>query len=594
MPKEPTVTKENLYAGFGVLLRYLGKYKRQMAILSVLGVVSAVGNGSVPFIAGKFFDAIASPQVVTLFGSVVPLFMALLALWAIVQGLTFIVDWRSSIMSEYLSNVIQVDYLAAGFSYLLELPISFHKKNKIGEISNKINMAAGALLTISGRIVIDLAPQILSIVIALAIAFYVKPFLALILVLGLVIFVGVLVVKVRPLAGYQREFREHIHRAYGDAYDAVGNAFAIKQATAEGYERAKLTRRWSDVLPLYLRMTRVWGNLSFYQRITILMTQLVIFILSASYIQHGAMTLGELIAFNAYAAMIFGPFVIIARSWQTIQNGLINIEGTEKILRLEPERYEPAGAEAFEIRGGIRFRDVSFHYDSDKPVVADIDFEAKPGEVVALVGESGVGKSTLVDLISGYHFPEKGTIEIDGRDIRKVNLRTLRSKIAVVPQEVVLFNDTIKMNIKYGNFEASDEAIREAARKAHALEFIEKFPEKWEQVVGERGVKLSVGQKQRVSIARAILRDPAILILDEPTSALDAGSEKIITESLEELMRGKTTFIIAHRLSTVRKANKIIVIKDGRIVESGTHQELIERPGGEYRRLYELQIGLHG
>jgi ABC-type multidrug transport system fused ATPase/permease subunit len=164
----------------------------------------------------------------------------------------------------------------------------------------------------------------------------------------------------------------------------------------------------------------------------------------------------------------------------------------------------------------------------------------------------------------------------------------------VVPQEVVLFNDTIEMNIKYGNFKADQAAMREAARKAHAVDFIEKFPDKWDQMVGERGIKLSVGQKQRVAIARAILRDPAILILDEPTSALDAGSEQIITRSLEELMRGKTTFIIAHRLSTVRKADKILVFKEGRIIESGTHAELLAKEGGEYRRLYELQIGLHG
>jgi subfamily B ATP-binding cassette protein MsbA len=306
------------------------------------------------------------------------------------------------------------------------------------------------------------------------------------------------------------------------------------------------------------------------------------------------MTLGELLAFNAYAAMIFGPFVTIARQWQTIQNGIVNIQQTEKVLQTETEKYTPENAIKEPLKGDLTFDRVSFHYDAGKPVLQDISFEVKAGEVVALVGESGVGKSTLVDLISAYNFPTEGKVLIDGHPIQQMDLKRFRQQIAVVPQEVVLFNDKIRTNIKYGNFHATDEEMIEAARKAHAVDFIEKFPEKWDQIVGERGVKLSVGQKQRVAIARAILRNPRILILDEPTSALDAGSEKIITQSLDELMKGRTTFIIAHRLSTVRRADKILVFKEGKIIESGKHDELLKIEGGEYRRLYELQIGLHG
>jgi ABC-type multidrug transport system fused ATPase/permease subunit len=305
------------------------------------------------------------------------------------------------------------------------------------------------------------------------------------------------------------------------------------------------------------------------------------------------MTIGELIAFNTYAGMVFGPFVVIGRNWQTIQNGIVNIQETEKILEVTPELYEGKDAIQLDIKGDIEFKNVFFQYEAGKQVLEDISFIVKGGQVVALVGESGVGKSTLIDLISAYHFPISGEVLIDGHDIRRVHLRRLREQIAVVPQEVVLFNDTIDMNVKYGNFKATDEEVRVAAKKAHALDFIEKFPEKWKQVVGERGVKLSVGQKQRVAIARAILRNPRILVLDEPTSALDAGSEQIITQSLDELMKGKTTFIIAHRLSTVRKADLILVFKEGRIIESGTHDTLLSIDGGEYRRLYELQIGLH-
>jgi ABC-type multidrug transport system fused ATPase/permease subunit len=587
-----TLNKENLYTGFKVLLKYLGQYKKSIVVLSIMGIFSAIGNGVIPYIAGKFFDAIITPSNVHFLGYTIALYLVLLIVWSAVQLITYILDWRINITSEYLSNTIWLDYLAKGFGFLLNLPMSFHKKNKIGEIGNKINTAAGALETIAGRIVIDLAPQILSIIIALGIALYLKPLLAVILLIGLLTYVFVLISKVKPLAGIQKEYWEQISFLWGDAFDVIGNTLAIKQSTAEEYEQKRISDKTKLAVPLWMKMTKVWGTLNLYQRFTILITQIIIFIISVYYIQQGTMTIGELLAFNSYAAMIFGPFVTIARQWQTIQNGIVNIQETEKILQIDPENYHPKDAVTLDLQGNIEFKNVNFYYDKEKPVLQDISFEVKAGQVIALVGESGVGKSTLIDLISAYNFPIDGTILIDGHEIQKINLKQLRSQIAVVPQEVVLFNDTIKINIKYGNFNATDNEMISASKKAHALDFIEKFPNKWEQLVGERGVKLSVGQKQRVAIARAILRNPKILILDEPTSALDAGSEKVITKSLEELMRGKTTFIIAHRLSTVRKADKILVFKEGKIVESGTHAELSVKQGGEYKRLYDLQIGL--
>jgi subfamily B ATP-binding cassette protein MsbA len=347
------------------------------------------------------------------------------------------------------------------------------------------------------------------------------------------------------------------------------------------------------VLSLWGKMNKVWSNLTLAQRVIILATQLVIFVASVIYISKGQMSLGDLLAFNAYASMMFGPFVVLGRNWQTIQNGVIQLDEAEAVLREKPENYHPSGKPVhFALKGAIEFKNVFFYYEEKKRVLQDISFKIDAGQVVALVGESGVGKSTLMELVSGYNFPIKGKVFVDGLPIENIDLVSLRQQIGIVPQEVVLFNDTILHNIRYGNFSATEEEVKESAHKAHAFEFIEKFPEKWKQIVGERGVKLSVGQKQRIAIARAILRNPKILVLDEPTSALDAGSEKIITESLEHLMRGKTTFIIAHRLSTVRKADIILVFKDGRIVESGKHDELLRISGGEYRRLYELQIGL--
>jgi ABC-type multidrug transport system fused ATPase/permease subunit len=587
------INKENLYTGIKVLLKYISQYKKEIITLSIMGILSAIGNGFVPYIVGRFFDVISSTQKVNIFDYFIPVYLALLILWAIIQLITYILDWKINILSEKFSNVIWLDYLSKGFGYLLLLPASFHKTNKIGEISSKINVAASALETIAGRIVIDLSPQILSILIAFVIAFYLKPILALFLLIGIIVYIFIFSSKIKHTATYQKEYWDVLSFVFGESYGVVENALAIKQASAEDYERERLSTKMKSAVPLWMKLTNLWGSLTLYQRMTILVTQILIFILSVYYIQQGSMTIGELIAFNTYAAMVFGPFIVIARNWQTIQNGIVNIQETEKILELDTEPYEKKGSVKLDIKGDIELKNVNFQYESGKQVLENISFKAKAGNVIALVGESGVGKSTLIDLISGYHFPNKGELLIDNHNIHDVNLKSLRQQIAVVPQEVVLFNDTILMNIKYGNFNVTDEQVKDVAKKAHALDFIEKFPNKWEQIVGERGVKLSVGQKQRIAIARAMLRNPKILILDEPTSALDAGSERIITESLDELMEGKTTFIVAHRLSTVRKADIILVFKDGKIIESGTHDELLMIEGGEYKRLYELQIGLH-
>jgi len=583
--------------GLKIIFQYLAKYKKDLIVLSVLGVISAVANGVVPYIAGRLFDSIISRSIIfTTTKFKIPLWIFLILVWLLIKLIADIIDWNTRRKSETVGNISYCDYLTNGFSHLLELPLSFHKNHKMGKIADKINRAAGWLSTIISAVIINLAPQFLSIIVALAISFYINAALAAILVAGVVIYIFILLKTIAPLAGIQRQMIRTQASAYGDAYDAVFNVSTVKQATAEKYEQRKMFVNFrKKVIVLWIKIVFIWQNLNFYQRIIITLTQLSIFIFSILSIFKGSMTIGELVMFNGYAAMLFGPFVTLGHHWQSIQNGIAAVqEAEEKILNLPKENYIPKNAVVLrDIKGEIIFKDVVFAYGKKQNKVLDgVSFKVEPGEKVALVGESGMGKSTLIDLISGYYFAQKGKVLIDGHNVKNLDLKFLRGRIAVVPQEVVLFNDTIKANISYGSFGASERKIREVAEKSYASEFIESFPKKYNQVVGERGIKLSVGQKQRVAISRAILRDPRILILDEPTSALDAKSEKFIQESLEKLMEGRTTFIIAHRFSTVRKADKILVIKDGKIVESGRHKELINIPQGVYRELYEYQIGL--
>ncbi len=496
---------------------------------------------------------------------------------------------------ERFGGDIHADYLVAAFSRVLELPLSFHKSFRVGEVISRIQRGSDRLEQIANRVLIDLLPDFLSIIIAFAIIFPIQPRLAIVVAAAMGLYFILLLRTAPGLSVISYKMNRAYSNAFGYSSDILLNTQSVKQATAESYERRQLfrffnlraARLWSDYM-------KIWQGLSFYQRAIITVMQLGIFAYSYYLVRAGALTPGELVAFNGYAAIVFRPLAIIANNWDVVQNGLAAIDRAEKIIERAPELYTPENASILKsIRGDVEFRSVSFAYGKNRRMVLqDVAFNAKAGQSVALVGESGVGKSTLVDLVSGFYRPSKGKILIDGHDVSRLDLKFLRSQIAVVPQELLLFNDTVKANIRYGSFGASDPAIMTAAKRAHADDFIQKFPKKYNQLVGERGIKLSVGQKQRLAIARAILRDPRILILDEPTSALDARSEAVIQESLRELMQGRTTFIIAHRLSTVRRADAILVLDKGRIVERGRHEELIKIPNGVYRKLYELQIGL--
>jgi subfamily B ATP-binding cassette protein MsbA len=331
-----------------------------------------------------------------------------------------------------------------------------------------------------------------------------------------------------------------------------------------------------------------WMSMSAWQQTISGVGFVAIFGVGIFLLKTGIISAGELIMFVGYTSLVQQPIAQLSNNYRTVRRGMIVIERALKIKNIKIEKYE-SGIELKETHGEVAFENVSFAYKKKQKVLRGIDFKTSPGESVALVGPSGVGKTTLVDLISRYISPIAGRVLIDGHDIQNISLQSLRKNIAIVPQEITLFNDTIENNIKYGRSKAGTKKILEVAQAANAHEFIQKFPKQYKQLVGERGVKLSTGQKQRIAIARALLRDPKILILDEATSALDSISEKLVQEALKRLIQGRTTFIIAHRLSTIRHADKIFVFNNGKIVERGKHDELIQKPDGLYRKFYMMQ-----
>lgn len=592
--KPNKLTRKDILSGLRVIARQLRPYKRNMVVFVAFGILVSTGNALLPYIIGLFVDALVSPeQVSSLFGTVVPLWAAVLLLWAIVKLTVILLRdhiWRHN---SNLSAWIYTEYLVKGFGVLARLPLSFHQTNKIGEVISKLNNTANYLQTLVGNVFLELGPQILTIITALIITFVIHPGIGLILLSGVMIYIIVFWRKVPLLGVLQTEVYELENNAWGDAGDYLHNIRQVKEVSGEELVRNDLYEKFRvKTCAVWERMHSRSENLSLLQELTMYAAQIIIFLMSVYFIFAETMTIGQLLAVNSYAALVFGPFGIITRMWKNLQNGIVSINETEKILALPQEVCVPKNIIPLtEIRGDVSFEHVSFGYNNKHLILKDISFESTAGQTIAIVGESGVGKTTLVDLILGFLIPTQGNVRIDGVPTTQMDLNLLRKHVAIVTQDITLFNDTVSRNIAFGLDKVTREEIEHAAQQASAKDFIEDFSDGWEQVVGERGIKLSGGQRQRIAIARAILKDPKILILDEPTSALDARTEHTLQQTFAEIMAGKTVFIIAHRFSTVRNADKILVLKNRAVVQQGTHTDLIA-VDGEYQHLYNLQKGL--
>jgi subfamily B ATP-binding cassette protein MsbA len=304
----------------------------------------------------------------------------------------------------------------------------------------------------------------------------------------------------------------------------------------------------------------------------------------------GSVSPGDLFAFVLFAGILIGPFSSAARVFAQIREAQ---GATQRVFEILDTRSEvsdsPAATSLSTVSGHIRAEHVNFAYDPRQPVLTDVSFEAKPGELVAIVGPTGAGKTTVMNLLHRFYDPTEGHISVDGQDLHQVTMDSWYRQIALVPQETILFGGTILDNIRYGDREATQEEVVAASRSAHAHDFIMSFPDQYQTIVGEKGINMSGGQRQRIAIARAIVKNPRILLLDEATSALDSESERLVQEALEQLMKGRTTFVIAHRLTTIQRADRILVLNKGRLVETGTHAELMDRKG-LYQYLYTLRL----
>jgi len=597
LPKAP-LNRETLRQTL-TLARYLRPYRaRFFAGLATLFVSAALGL-AFPLLAGSLIDAALHPGQTTLpFLGALSLNQVALILAGSVT-LQSLASFNSALSFNRVGQSALADLRRDCYQRLISLPMSFFGQRRVGELTSRVSTDVAQ---IEGAL-IDALPQLCRQTVFLlggvTMIALTSGRLTAVMLGTLPILIAAAVFFGRRLRRFSRETQDQLATTNTIVEETLQAISSVKAFANEGFELDRYQRANAGVLAAALSAAR-WRAVFVAFFIIALFGGIVIVLwFGAGLLHSGAISPGELTRFVLYTTFVAGAMGQAAELFSQVQKTVGATQRVRELLREPVEsRHDHPATSALplpaRLRGEVAFEAVSFRYPArpETAVLHDITLAAQPGERVALVGPSGAGKSTLTALLLRFYEPESGRLLIDGMDARHYPLAWLRGQMAIVPQDILLFGGTIAENIVYGRPGASAGEIREAARQANADEFISAFPEGYATLVGDRGIKLSGGQRQRVAIARAILKNPAILILDEATSSLDSESERLVQVALDRLMRGRTTFIVAHRLATVRTADKIAVIEGGRVVELGNHDDLAAKTGGLYRRLSALQFGL--
>lgn len=576
-----------------LLLTYVRPYRGRFAVGLVFLVLSSLTTLAFPKVIGDLVDAALRGKG-TLFSDIDQLALALLGL-VVVQA---VFSFFRILLFVQVSERSLADLRKDVFARLMSLGMNFFGQRRVGELSSRLAADVTQIKDTFTTTLAEFLRGIANLLLGVGIILFLSVKLSLVMLATFPVMVVVAIFFGRYIRKLSRRAQDRLADANVVVEESLQGIQNVKAYTNEWFELRRYRRAIDEMVRVSLMGATYRGAFSAFIISAIFGAIVVVLWYGASLIESGEMTVGELTSFLIYTSFIgaavggFGDhFAQLQRTigaTERIQD-LLQQDGAEAIQIQEATEIAPE----HRLRGDVAFRDVRFHYPGreDTPVLRGIRFHVQPGQNIALVGTSGAGKSTLAHLLLRFYEPTAGHIEFDGRPAESFPLSALRAQMAIVPQEVMLFGGTIHENIAYGKLDATGEEVIDAARQAHADAFIREFPEGYDTLVGERGVKLSGGQRQRIAIARALLRDPAILILDEATSSLDSASEALVQEALQNLMRGRTSFVIAHRLSTIRHVDRILVLHGGKLVESGTHEELMAHPDGHYRSLASLQLG---
>ena len=568
----------------GQLFPYLWEFRARVLLALALLIGAKLASVAVPLVLKDIIDALDRPR------PELALPLALILAYGFLRfASTTFADLRDVIFGKVTQRAMRRINLAV-FEHLHTLSLRFHLERQTGGLTRDIERGAKAVSSLVGYLLFRITPTVLEILMVAGVLFVKLDWVfGLITLVTLAAYIGLTVTITDWRTQFVRRANTLDSEAYTKAIDSLLNYETVKYFANEGYEARRYDANLAEWETMALKSQRTMGLLNACQAGTIAIGVTLMVWRAAVGVVEGTLTLGDLVMVNAFLLQMFQPLSFLGVMYREIKQSTTDIERMFALLGRPREIEDKPDAHPLDvIAGEVRFDQVSFAYNPDRPILHEVSFRIPAGRTVAVVGASGSGKSTLARLLFRFYDVQAGGIRIDGQDIRHVTQDSLRHAIGVVPQDTVLFNNSIRHNIAYGRPSATEAEIVEAARAAHILEFIERLPQGWETVVGERGLKLSGGEKQRVAIARTLLKNPSILILDEATSALDTHTEKAIQAELLEIARGRTSLIIAHRLSTIVEADEILVMDAGRIVERGRHPELLAA-NGRYAAMWALQ-----